>query len=322
MSETNNLFRPNLLSDFVGQDEIVNKLKIYIYSAKERNETLDHTLFYGPPGVGKTSLAFIIAHEFNSKIKVVSAPTLKTIGDLVGILSILDPGDVLFVDEIHRLDKSLEEILYSVLEDFKLNITFKNSEQVKLVNFDISPFTFIGATTQIALISSPLRDRFGITFKFDYYTVEEISKIIRENTIKMGFSIDNGEAIEIAKRSRKTPRIANNLLKRIVDFTIYENSKKITKQILNNAFAMLKIDKDGLRKEDIDILKLMFKKFKNVPISLEVIASYIGENVNNIRDVYESYLVNEGYIERTKRGRILTLKGIKKCEEVLLNDDF
>ncbi|MDY3762058.1 MAG: Holliday junction branch migration DNA helicase RuvB [Candidatus Onthovivens sp.] len=322
MSETNNLFRPNLLSDFVGQDEIVSKLKIYIYSAKERNETLDHTLFYGPPGVGKTSLAFIIAHEFNSKIKVVSAPTLKTIGDLVGILSILDPGDVLFVDEIHRLDKSLEEILYSVLEDFKLNITFKNSEQVKLVNFDISPFTFIGATTQIALISSPLRDRFGITFKFDYYTVEEISKIIRENTIKMGFSIDNGEAIEIAKRSRKTPRIANNLLKRIVDFTIYENSKKITKQILNNAFAMLKIDKDGLRKEDIDILKLMFKKFKNVPISLEVIASYIGENVNNIRDVYESYLVNEGYIERTKRGRILTLKGIKKCEEVLLNDDF
>lgn len=322
MSETNNLFRPNLLSDFVGQDEIVNKLKIYIYSAKERNETLDHTLFYGPPGVGKTSLAFIIAHEFNSKIKVVSAPTLKTIGDLVGILSILDPGDVLFVDEIHRLDKSLEEILYSVLEDFKLNITFKNSEQVKLVNFDISPFTFIGATTQIALISSPLRDRFGITFKFDYYTVEEISKIIRENTIKMGFSIDNSEAIEIAKRSRKTPRIANNLLKRIVDFTIYENSKKITKQILNNAFAMLKIDKDGLRKEDIDILKLMFKKFKNVPISLEVIASYIGENVNNIRDVYESYLVNEGYIERTKRGRILTLKGIKKCEDVLLNDDF
>lgn len=322
MSETNNLFRPNLLSDFVGQDEIVNKLKIYIYSAKERNETLDHTLFYGPPGVGKTSLAFIIAHEFNSKIKVVSAPTLKTIGDLVGILSILDPGDVLFVDEIHRLDKSLEEILYSVLEDFKLNITFKNSEQVKLVNFDISPFTFIGATTQIALISSPLRDRFGITFKFDYYTVEEISKIIRENTIKMGFSIDNSEAIEIAKRSRKTPRIANNLLKRIVDFTIYENSKKITKQILNNAFGMLKIDKDGLRKEDIDILKLMFKKFKNVPISLEVIASYIGENVNNIRDVYESYLVNEGYIERTKRGRILTLKGIKKCEEVLLNDDF
>ena len=322
MSETNNLFRPNLLSDFVGQDEIVNKLKIYIYSAKERNETLDHTLFYGPPGVGKTSLAFIIAHEFNSKIKVVSAPTLKTIGDLVGILSILDPGDVLFVDEIHRLDKSLEEILYSVLEDFKLNITFKNSEQVKLVNFDISAFTFIGATTQIALISSPLRDRFGITFKFDYYTVEEISKIIRENTIKMGFSIDNSEAIEIAKRSRKTPRIANNLLKRIVDFTIYENSKKITKQILNNAFAMLKIDKDGLRKEDIDILKLMFKKFKNVPISLEVIASYIGENVNNIRDVYESYLVNEGYIERTKRGRILTLKGIKKCEEVLLNDDF
>ncbi|MDD7591838.1 MAG: Holliday junction branch migration DNA helicase RuvB [Bacilli bacterium] len=322
MSETNNLFRPNLLSDFVGQDEIVNKLKIYIYSAKERNETLDHTLFYGPPGVGKTSLAFIIAHEFNSKIKVVSAPTLKTIGDLVGILSILDPGDVLFVDEIHRLDKSLEEILYSVLEDFKLNITFKNSEQVKLVNFDISPFTFIGATTQIALISSPLRDRFGITFKFDYYTVEEISKIIRENTIKMGFLIDNSEAIEIAKRSRKTPRIANNLLKRIVDFTIYENSKKITKQILNNAFAMLKIDKDGLRKEDIDILKLMFKKFKNVPISLEVIASYIGENVNNIRDVYESYLVNEGYIERTKRGRILTLKGIKKCEEVLLNDDF
>ena len=322
MSETNNLFRPNLLSDFVGQDEIVNKLKIYIYSAKERNETLDHTLFYGPPGVGKTSLAFIIAHEFNSKIKVVSAPTLKTIGDLVGILSILDPGDVLFVDEIHRLDKSLEEILYSVLEDFKLNITFKNSEQVKLVNFDISPFTFIGATTQIALISSPLRDRFGITFKFDYYTIEEISKIVRENTIKMGFSIDNSEAIEIAKRSRKTPRIANNLLKRIVDFTIYENSKKITKQILNNAFAMLKIDKDGLRKEDIDILKLMFKKFKNVPISLEVIASYIGENVNNIRDVYESYLVNEGYIERTKRGRILTLKGIKKCEEVLLNDDF
>ena len=322
MSETNNLFRPNLLSDFVGQDEIVNKLKIYIYSAKERNETLDHTLFYGPPGVGKTSLAFVIAHEFNSKIKVVSAPTLKTIGDLVGILSILDPGDVLFVDEIHRLDKSLEEILYSVLEDFKLNITFKNSEQVKLVNFDISPFTFIGATTQIALISSPLRDRFGITFKFDYYTVEDISKIIRENTIKMGFSIDNSEAIEIAKRSRKTPRIANNLLKRIVDFTIYENSKKITKQILNNAFAMLKIDKDGLRKEDIDILKLMFKKFKNVPISLEVIASYIGENVNNIRDVYESYLVNEGYIERTKRGRILTLKGIKKCEEVLLNDDF
>ncbi len=320
MSETNNYLRPNLIEDFVGQNEIIDKLKIYIYSAKERNETLDHTLFYGPPGVGKTSLAFIIAHEFNANIKVLSAPTLKTIGDLVGILSTLDAGDVLFIDEIHRLDKALEEILYSVLEDFKLNISYKSSEQVKLVNFDVSPFTFIGATTQIALISSPLRERFGITFKFDYYSIDEIAKIIMKNAIKIGFSIDYIDALEIAKRSRKTPRIANNLLKRIIDFTIYEKSKIISSNILFKAFKMLKVDKDGLRKEDLEILFLMYRKFRLTPISLEVIASYIGENVSSIKEVYESFLVNEGYIERTKRGRILTPKGIKKCEEGQFED--
>ena len=318
MKEANNEFRPQNVDSFIGQKSIVERLKIFIYSAKKRKSCLDHILLYGAPGLGKTSLAYIISHELEVGIKIVSAPSLKDTSDLISIISTLDSGDILFIDEIHRLDKELEEILYSVLEDYKLNVTFKSAEEIKILNLDVAPFTLIGATTLIGSISRPLRDRFGIKLKFEYYKDEELAKIISDNCEKINFKIDTNTSFEIAKRSRKTPRVALNLLKRIIDYSVFLKTKVLNLKIVKDAFTILGINEFGLTEEDMDILKIMYFNFKNTPVSLETISNYLLIDVKSIQEMNENYLVFEGYIERTKRGRILTEKGKKICEKYFL----
>jgi holliday junction DNA helicase RuvB len=312
MAKNENALRPIKLSKFFGQKDIVKRLRAYLYSAKKRNCAIDHMLFYGPPGLGKTTLANIVANELKSHIVAISAPTLAKPGDLASILSTLNAGDVLFIDEIHRLDKAIEETLYSVLEDFKLNITYKTEENVKALSINISPFTLIGATTMAGLLSVPLRERFGIVFKFSYYSVEEITEIVLNNSKILGINVSNDECFEIAKRSRQTPRVANNILKRVFDYAIFKKIEDLNVKKLNEAFNFLHIDCDGLNDDDVEIIKVMYTNYKTTPVSLESIANLINENPLNIREINEPFLVSSGYIERTKRGRILTKKGVEK----------
>lgn len=320
MAKNENALRPMKLSKFFGQKNIVKRLRAYLYSAKKRSCAIDHMLFYGPPGLGKTTLANIVANELKANIIAISAPTLAKPGDLASILSTLNAGDVLFIDEIHRLDKSIEETLYSVLEDFKLNITYKTEENVKALSINISPFTLIGATTIAGLLSVPLRERFGIVFKFNYYSVEEISEIVFNNTKILGINLTSEACFEIAKRSRQTPRVANNILKRVFDYIIFKKIEELNIKKLNEAFDFLHIDCDGLNDDDIDIIKAMYLNYKNTPVSLESIANLINENPLNIREINEPFLVSSGYIERTKRGRILTEKGVEKCKAIFLQE--
>jgi Holliday junction DNA helicase RuvB len=316
MAKNENTLRPIKLSKFFGQKDIVKRLRAYLYSAKKRSCAIDHMLFYGPPGLGKTTLANIVANELKANIVAISAPTLAKPGDLASILSTLNAGDILFIDEIHRLDKSIEETLYSVLEDFKLNITYKTEENVKALSINISPFTLIGATTMAGLLSIPLRERFGIVFKFNYYSVEEISEIVLNNSKILEINITNEECFEIAKRSRQTPRVANNILKRVFDYIIFKKIEDLSIKKLGDAFEFLHIDSDGLNDDDIDIIKAMYINYKTTPVSLESIANLINENPLNIREINEPFLVSSGYIERTKRGRILTKKGVEKYKSI------
>lgn len=318
MNSSNNFLRPNFLCDFFGQEDIVNQLKVYIFSAKSRETCLDHVLLYGPPGLGKTSLATIISNEMDTRLISISAPSIENQGDLAQILSTINPGDVLFIDEIHRLGKECEEILYSVLEDFKLNISYKSQENVKVVSIDIPPFTLIGATTKIGLISNPFRERFLIKFKFNYYSDNELCEIISNNSNKMDMKLSAECCMEIAKRSRETPRIANFLLKRIFDYILFKKSININIVFMNEAFGFLGIDEDGFNKEDILILKLFYDHYKNTPVSLEAIANLINEDSMNISEINEPFLVSNGYLERTRRGRMITKKGINKYEKYLL----
>ena len=308
--------RPKTLADFIGQENITNKLKVYLYSAKKRKSTMDHLLFYGPPGLGKTSLAHVIANEVNAKIYSVSAPSIETVQEIVEIIAQLNKNDILFIDEIHRLDKKIEELLYSVIEDFKLNISYKSEDSTKVLSLNLPPFTVIGATTKISAISKPLRDRFGITFKFEYYKADELGEILKNNLEKFDLKIEEKAIYTIAKRSRNTPRILNILLKRLYDFSIYNALKALKESDVLSYFDFIGIDELGLNETDYEILKVFYNKFKDTPTSLEVIAEYINEDYNDIKTMNEPFLVFLGLIDRTKRGRKLTEKGLEHCKRI------
>lgn len=301
--------RPLSLEEYVGQEDLKNNLRVFIGAARGRNEVLDHVLLYGPAGLGKTTLAYIIANEMKGNIKLVNGPSIEKPGDLASLLSVLEPGDVLFIDEIHRLPKVVEEILYSAMEDFKLNIVVSKETSSSTISVDLPPFTLVGATTRAGDLSAPLRSRFGISEKLVYYTIDELAGIVKRTANYFNSTIDEISAIEIAKRSRGTPRIANRLFRRVRDFANYKNKNSIDIYDAKEALKALKIDENGLDEVDISYLKTIKERFGGGPVGLETIASAIGEEKTNLDEVYEPYLLQLGLIDRTQKGRILTSKG-------------
>ena len=298
--------RPLTFDDYIGQNSIKNTLKISIEASKKRNTILDHLLFYGPPGLGKTTLATIIAHETGANIKITSAPSIERPRDIIGILMQLKEGDVLFIDEIHRLNKIAEEILYPAMEDFSIDLTTGKSQSVKTMRIPIPKFTLIGATTKAGALSGPLRDRFGIIHRLEFYTIDELAQIIKRTSKILNFDIDDNGALEIAKRSRLTPRIANRLVKRSADWAIVKGDGKITKQIALDALDALDIDELGLDVTDRALLNLMINSFDGGPVGIETLAVALGEDIRTIEDVYEPYLIQQGLLNRTPRGRKAT----------------
>lgn len=303
-----NTIRPESIEEYIGQTDVKENIKVFVEAAKMRNEPLDHVLLYGPPGLGKTTLAFIIANELGTHIKTASGPSIEKSGDLAAILSSLEPGDVLFIDEIHRMPRYIEEILYPAMEDFSLDIIVGSEGNSRNIKIDLPPFTLVGATTRAGDLSSPLRDRFGITSKLQYYTVAELTDIIKRTSRVLSVPIDEDAATELAKRSRGTPRIANRLFKRVRDFALVQGNGKIDKEITNKALERLKVDSMGLDNTDHDLLLAIIQKFNGGPVGIEAIASSIGEEVTTIEDVYEPYLLQIGLLKRTSRGRIATDK--------------
>lgn len=300
--------RPQVFDEYIGQTDVKENIKVFVKAAKLRNTSLDHVLLYGPPGLGKTTLSHIIANELGVNIKTASGPTIEKSGDLAAILSSLEPYDVLFIDEIHRIPKYIEEILYSAMEDFKLDIIVGSEGQSRNIKIDLPPFTLVGATTRAGDLSSPLRDRFGITCKLEYYKDEELTEIVKRSARVLDLKIEENAASTIAKRSRKTPRIANRLLKRVSDFALVNGLETIDKDITDKSLTKLKVDEYGLDNTDIEYLESLINKFNGGPVGIESIAASIGEEVTTIEDVIEPFLLQEGFIKRTIRGRQVTDK--------------
>lgn len=300
--------RPDSIDEYIGQSEVKENLEIFIEAAKMRHEPLDHVLLYGPPGLGKTTLAYIIANELGSNLKTASGPSIEKSGDLAAILSTLEAGDVLFIDEIHRMPRYIEEILYPAMEDFTLDIIVGSDSSSRNIKIDLPPFTLVGATTRAGDLTGPLRDRFGIVNKLNYYTVEELTKIVSRSSRVLKCDIDEEAAVELAKRSRGTPRIANRLLKRVRDYALVKGNGRIDLDITRYALDKLKVDDGGLDDTDYHLLKSMIEKFNGGPVGIEALASSIGEEATTIEDVYEPYLLQMGYMKRTPRGRVVTKK--------------
>ena len=301
-----NHLRPQLLEDYIGQTKAKEMLKIYIEAAKARGEALDHLLFYGPPGLGKTTLAGIIANEMNVNMKITSGPAIEKPGEMAAILNNLQEGDVLFVDEIHRLNRQVEEVLYPAMEDYAIDIMIGKGASARSIRLDLPKFTLVGATTRAGMLTAPLRDRFGVVTRMEYYTVEELKMIILRSAKVLEVGIDENGAYAMARRSRGTPRLANRLLKRVRDFAQVKYNGYITEEVADYALDLLDVDKDGLDQTDRGILLAMIGKFGGGPVGLETLAASIGEDPGTIEDVYEPYLLKNGFIQRTPRGRVVT----------------
>lgn len=304
--------RPNTLNEYIGQQNAKEMLSVYIKAALKRNESLDHVLLYGPPGLGKTTLAQIIANELGTSLKVISGPSIERSGDLAAVLSSLNEGDVLFIDEIHRLPRYVEEVLYSAMEDYVLDIMVGKDNNTKSIRIELPPFTLVGATTRYGDLSAPLRDRFGVVLRLEYYTLEELELIIKRTASVYNSNIDSEALRELASRSRGTPRIANRLFRRVRDFADVKNEGNITYLICNEALSKLGINNNGLDYTDQRYLRAIIQTFKGGPVGVESLAATISEEVTTIEDVYEPYLLQEGYIKRSSRGRIATEKAYKE----------
>lgn len=309
--------RPQCLSDFIGQDSIKDRLEVVIGAAKQRGETLGHSLFSGPPGLGKTTLASILAKAMGTNLVVSSGPVIEKAGDLAGILTSLKEGDVLFIDEIHRLNRAIEEYLYQAMEDFAIDLIIDSGPHARSVQVKLNRFTLAGATTRLGLLSEPLRSRFAFTCRLDYYTPDILEKIIERTSRLLNLSLNQGAALEIAKRSRGTPRIANHLLRWVRDFAQMKTNNKIDKQVVQKALEMLSIDEKGLDEMDKKMLQTMIHHYEGGPVGLNTIAASIGEEPSTIEEVYEPYLIMQGLLQRTPRGRVITPLGYKHMNEVM-----